>query len=305
MHVSLKQLKIIEAVAQQHSFSRAAKLLHMTQPAISMQIKQLETSIELPLFERQGKQMMLTEAGAEMLYCAQQVHEQINQTGQMMEAMRGVQCGRLHLTMAATANYFAPQLIAAFHRQYPQVDIQLSATNRQGLLDALDSHSTDMVIMGAPPEGHQLIGRPFMVNPLVVIAHPLHPFAQRHHIPLRELGDARFIVREAGSGTRRAAEFFFAEHGLRLHAGVEMNRVEAIKQAVMAELGLGIVSAHTLEMELKLKRLVVLDIEEFPIVRHWYIVHKEGRRFTPVPQAFCQFVLDHAESLIHLPQLSR
>ncbi|MDQ6979344.1 MAG: LysR family transcriptional regulator [Mariprofundaceae bacterium] len=303
MRVSLKQLKIIEAIAQAHSFSRAAKLLHMTQPAISMQVKQLEASIELALFERQGKLMVLTEAGVELLHCAQQVHEQIRQTEQIMAAMRGIQHGRLHLTMAATANYFAPQLIAAFHRQYPQVDIQLSATNRQGLLGALDAHSADMVIMGAPPEGHQLLGKPFMANPLVVIAHPSHPFAYRQHIPLQELGDSRFIVRESGSGTRRAAEFFFAEHGLHLHAGVEMNRVEAIKQAVMAELGLGIVSAHTLEMELKLKRLVVLNIEAFPIVRHWYIVHKEGKRFTPVAQAFCQFVLDHAESLIHLPKL--
>ncbi len=301
MRVSLKQLKIIEAIAKAHSFSRAAKLLHMTQPAVSMQIKQLERHIQMPLFERHHKQITLTEAGVELLHCAQQVRESIHQTANIMDAMRGVQYGRLHLTMAATANYFAPQLIAAFHRQYPQVDIQLSAINRKGMLKALDEHSTDMVIMGSPPDGHQLLGLPFMPNPLVVIAYPSHPLANQRNISMQALVDARFIVREAGSGTRRAVETFFAEHGMLLHASIEMNRVEAIKQAVMAELGLGIVSAHTLEMELKLKRLVVLDVKGFPILRHWYIVHKEGKRFTPVPQAFCAFVLKHAESLIRIP----
>lgn len=301
MRISLKQLKIVEAIAKECSFSLAAKSLHMTQPAVSMQVKQLENHIQMPLFERQYKQIVLTEAGKELLHCAQQVFESINQTANIMDAMRGVQRGRLHLTMAATANYFAPQLIAAFHRQYPQVDIQLSAINREGLLSALDEHTTDMVIMGSPPEGHQLLGLPFMPNPLVVIAHPSHPLASQKKIPMQALSDARFIVRETGSGTRRAAEVFFAKHGMQLNACVEMNRVEAIKQAVMAELGLGIVSAHTLEMEMKLQRLVVLDVEDFPILRHWYIVHKEGKRFTPVPQAFCQFVLEHAESLIRLP----
>ncbi|MDQ6976238.1 MAG: LysR family transcriptional regulator [Mariprofundaceae bacterium] len=301
MRISLKQLKIIEAIAKERSFSRAAKYLHMSQPAVSMQIKQLEIHIQMPLFERQHKQVILTEAGLELLHCAQQVHESIHQTANIMDAMRGIQRGRLHLTMAATANYFAPQLIAAFHQEYPQVDIQLSAMNRKGMLKALDEHKTDMVIMGAPPDGHQLLGLPFMPNPLVVIAHPSHPLASQKNIPMQALIDARFIVREAGSGTRRAAETFFTKHDMPLHASIEMNRVEAIKQAVMAELGLGIVSAHTLEMEMKLKRLVVLDVEDFPILRHWYIVHKEGKRFTPVPQAFCQFVLKHAESLIRLP----
>ncbi len=299
--ITLKQLRIVEILARERSFSKAARCAHLTQPAVSMQIKQLEDQLQLPLFERQGRQVLLTEAGAEVLKCAQHIQEQLTQTAERLEAMRGLEGGRLHITMAATANYFAPQLIAAFHRQYPKVDIQLSATNREGLLHALDDHVTDMAIMGTPPDDHHLIGHSFMKNPLVIIAHPEHPLASRKNIKLQDLADIRFIVREAGSGTRRAAERFFEARGLKLQAAAAMNRVEAIKQAVMSELGLGIVSLHTLDMELKLQRLVVLDVAEFPITRHWFIVHKEGKRFTPVQQAFRDFVLQHAPSLIHLP----
>ncbi len=303
--ITLRQLELVEILAREGSFSRAARVAHLTQPAISMQIKRLEEEIGLPLFDRQGRQLMLTEAGEEMLQCAQQIREQLCQTNERLDAMRGLEGGRLHLTMAATANYFAPQLIAAFHRQYPKVEIRLSATNRAGLLHALDDHATDMAIMGAPPDGHQLRGHPFMSNPLVIIAHPAHPLAGERNIPLRRLADVHFIVREAGSGTRRAAEHFFERHGLKLRAGAAMNRVEAIKQAVMSELGLGIVSLHTLEMELQLQRLVVLDVEDFPILRQWYIVHREGKRFTPVQQAFLDFVLRYAASLIQTPSYPR
>jgi DNA-binding transcriptional LysR family regulator len=203
--------------------------------------------------------------------------------------------------MASTANYFTPQLIAAFKHEYPAVEITLDVTNRSGLVHAVEHNLTDMAIMGLPPKGHYLTGIPFMDNPLVVIAAPNHPLAHGEHISLSELANAHFIVREPDSGTRMAAERFFAEHQLELIPGMEMNRSEAIKQAVMAELGLGIVSLHTIEMELALKRLVVLDVEDFPIMRQWYIVHRTSKRFAAIPEAFKDFAISHAESLLSLP----
>lgn len=305
MNITLKQLKILEAVVEHNSYTDAAKAMFMTQPAVSMQIKQMELQIDLPLFERDGKQVALTQAGSELLHYARNIRQQLNEAELMLEELKGLKRGKLHLTMASTANYFAPQLIAAFHHDYPGAQVTLDVTNRSGLLAALDNNTTDMVIMGKPPKGHNVTAIRFMDNPLVVIAAPTHPLArQKKVIPLRDLADEPFIVRERASGTRMAAEKFFAVHDMQLKAGMEMNRSEAIKQAVMAELGLGIVSLHTIEMELALKRVVVLKIEDFPIMRQWYIVYRKGKRFAAIPEAFKNYVLEHAESLINIVPLN-
>ena len=301
MNITLKQMQIFETVAEQQSYTQAAKTLFLTQPAISMQIKQLEEQTGVTLFDRLGKSIALTQAGHELLHYCKTIRQQLEEAEQVLEEIKGLKRGKLNLTMASTANYFAPQLIAAFHRQYPDAQVILDVTNRSGLIDSVEHNRTDMAIMGRPPEGHGLVGIPFMANPLVIIAPPSHPLAERKLIRLQELAQEPFIVREGDSGTRIAAERFFAEHGIRLITGMEMNRSEAIKQAVMAELGLGIVSLHTVEMELSLGRLVVLNVEDFPIMRQWHIVHRKGKRFAAIPEAFKNFVLENANSLIRLP----
>ncbi len=300
MNITLKQLKILEAIVAKASYTEAAKSLFMTQPAVSMQVKQMESLIGLHLFDRDGKKVSPTQAGRELLYYAENIRQQIEEASQVMEELRGMKRGKLHLTMAATANYFAPQLIAAFHHEYPAAQVTLKVRNRTGLLNALNHNDTDMVIMGQPPQGHKLIGIPFIDNPLVVIAAPSHPLAKRKHIALTEIAGEAFILREDDSGTRMAVENFFAKHDLQLTTSMEMNRTEAIKQAVMAELGLGIVSLHTLDMELTLNRLIILNVEDFPIMRQWHIVHRSGKRFAAIPEAFKNFVLQHAKDLIDI-----
>ncbi|MDQ6982376.1 MAG: LysR family transcriptional regulator [Mariprofundus sp.] len=305
MNITLKQFKILEAIVEKRNYTEAAKSLFMTQPAVSMQVKQMEEKIGLPLFEREGKQVSPTEAGVELLYYAQNIRQKINEASEVMEELRGLKRGKLHLTMASTANYFAPQLIAAFHHRYPAARVTLDVTNRTGLLDALDNNTTDMVIMGSPPDGHQLTGIPILENPLVVVAWPEHPLASQTSIRLTEVANENFIVREPDSGTRMATERYFAEHHLSLKPRMEMNRAEAIKQAVMAELGLGIVSLHTIEMELTLKRLVILNVEDFPIMRQWHIVHRNGKRFAAIPNAFKAFVQENAQQLINITPLEK
>jgi len=301
MRLTMRQLGIFEAVAEHQSYTRAAKALFLTQPAVSMQIKQLEEQIGLPLFERAGRQIHLTEAGHELRKHSRAIGQQLEEAEMMLEELKGLKRGKLHLTMAATANYFAPQVIAAFHHEYPGAQVRLSVTNRAGLLEALDNNVTDMAIMGRPPKGHQLAGIPFVDNPLVAIAAPDHPLVKKKKIPLAELQHETFIVREKSSGTRIAVDRFFADHGIELPSSMEMNRSEAIKQAVMAELGLGIVSLHTLDMELTLGRLAVLNVEDFPIMRQWHIVYRDGKRFSAIPEAFKNFVLKQAPKLIRLP----
>ena len=302
MHLTLRQMKVFEAVARLSSYTRAAEELHLTQPAVSMQIKQLEENAGLPLFEQLGKKIYLTQAGQEMHHYCRAIAQQLDEVDKVMADMKGVKRGRLVIAVASTANYFAARLLATFSQRYPEVTISLDVTNREGLLDHLDANDIDMVIMGRPPEGLDLVAEPFTENPLVVIAAPTHPLVATERIPLEWLQQETFVVRERGSGTRTAMERFFAEKRVRLSTGMEMSSNEAIKQAVQAGLGLGIVSIHTLQLELETKRLAVLDVEFFPILRHWYVVHRQGKRLSPVAQLFKEFVTREARDLLQKPQ---
>lgn len=302
MHLTLRQIKVFEAVARLGSYTRAAVELHLTQPAVSMQIKQLEDSAGLPLFEQLGKKIYLTPAGQEMRHYCRNITQQLEEVDRVMAEMKGLERGRLAIAVASTANYFAPRLLATFNQRYPQSVISLDVTNREGLLQHLDANDIDLVIMGRPPEGLDLVAEPFTENPLVVIAAPDHPLVKLQGIPLERLQSETFVVREQGSGTRTAMERFFAEKGIQLSTGMEMSSNEAIKQAVQAGLGLGLVSIHTLELELETRRLKVLDVESFPILRHWYVVHRHGKRLSPVAQVFKDFVLKEARALLTIPE---
>ena len=301
MHVTFRQLKVFESVARHLNFTRAAEELHLTQPAVSMQIKQLEQNVELPLFEHMGKKVFLTEAGNEMYHYSRSIAQLLGEADEVFEELKGMQRGHLAISVASTANYFATRLLAAFSKRFESITFSLDVTNRKTLMNQLEANEKDLVIMGKPPENIDLVAEPFMENPLVVIASPSHPLVGKKGIPLISLQEESFVVREHGSGTRIAMERFFAEHKVSLHTGMEMNSNEAIKLAVEAGLGLGIVSIHTMELELELKRLVVLDVELFPILRHWYVVYRQGKRLSPVAHAFRQFVLDEASKLVRLP----
>lgn len=302
MHVTMRQLEVFEAVARLGNYTRASEVLHMSQPAASMQIKQLEDSIGLPLFEQLGKKIHLTQAGREMLRYCQGILQLRREARAVFEQLKGLQSGKLAISVATTASHFATRLLAAFSERYQGVTISLDITNRESLRKQLENNEPDMVIMGQPPEGVDVESTIFMENPLVLIAAAHHPLASAKKIPLKHFEDEHFVVREGGSGTRSAIKRFFDQRHVKFNTGIEMTSNEAIKQAVEAGLGLGIVSIHTLELELQTRRLVVLDVEDFPIMRHWHIVQRTGKRLSPVAQAFKQFVLDEAAKFIRLPE---
>lgn len=301
MHITFRQLTVLEAVARNLSFTRAADELHLTQPAVSMQIKQIEESIGLPLFEQIGKKVFLTEAGHEMYNYCRSIQQQLEEAESVIENLKGVKHGKLTIAVASTANYFAPRILAAFNKEHESVKINLDVTNREGLLQHLEKNDTDVVIMGRPPADMELEAESFMENPLVLIAAPDHHLVNQNKASIQELQKETFILREEGSGTRTAIERFFLEQGAELATTINMSSNEAIKQAVQAGLGLGIVSMHTLELELELNRLAVIKAEGFPILRHWYIVYRKGKRLSPIATAFKDFVIHHAKELWKLP----
>ncbi|HHJ13046.1 MAG TPA: LysR family transcriptional regulator [Gammaproteobacteria bacterium] len=303
VNITLRQLRIFSAVARHLSFTRAAEELHLTQPAVSMQIKQLEEAAGLSLFEQVGKRIFLTEAGGEMLRYSRSILTTLEEASLVFDELRGLKRGHLRVAVASTANYFVPQLLAEFCRRFPGVQVSLDVTNRERLLEALEDNTTDLIIMGKPPERIEVEAEIFMENPLVAIAPPSHPLCGTRAIPLSRLQEETFLIREKGSGTRSATERFFIEHGLSLSSTMEMSSSESIKQGVQAGLGLGLLSLHTLEMELALKRLAILDVQELPIVRNWYVMHRSGKRLSAVARSFHDFVREEAAGLLDLPTL--
>ena len=301
LNMTFRQLKVFESAARHLSYTRAAEELHLSQPGVSMQIKQLEEVAGLPLFEQIGKKMHLTAAGREIYAYSKSIGHMLDEAEVVLDELKGVRSGSLSISVATTASHFVTRLLAAFSQQYADVTITLDITNRASLREQLDANRPDLVIMGQPPEGVEVEAEAFMDNPLVMIASPKHPMAVEKQLELERFEDEHFVVRETGSGTRSAIERFFAEHDVSFHTGIEMSSNEAIKQAVEAGLGLGIVSIHTLELELETKRLQVLDVVDFPIQRHWYIMQRKGKRLSPIARVFKKFVLEQAKEFIRLP----
>lgn len=303
MRLTLRQLAVCEAVARHLSYTQAAAELHLSQPAVSMQVRQVEELLGLALFEKNGKQIHCTEAGLELRRYALAVQHKMSELEATVESLKGVQRGHLRLSVASTANHFATRLLAHFAASHPGVSFSLDVTNRQRLLEQLANNQTDLVLMGKPPADTALESIQFMENPLVVIAPREHPLAQaKGQVALKRLESEPFVVRESESGTRLAMNRFFDEHGIALQTSMEMTSNEAIKQTVAAGLGLGLVSIHTLELELETGRLAVLDVQGMPIVRHWHMVQRAGKRLSPVVHAFQQFLLSEpARPLMRSP----
>jgi len=301
LNMTFRQLKVFESAARHLSYTRAAEELHLSQPGVSMQIKQLEDVAGLPLFEQIGKKMHLTAAGREIYAYSKSIGHMLDEAEVVLGELKGLHSGSLAISVATTASHFVTRLLAAFSQRHEDVTISLDITNRASLQEQLEANRPDLVIMGQPPEDVDVEAEAFMENPLVMIASPGHPLATERQIELERFEDEHFVVREKGSGTRSAIERFFAEHKVSFHTGIEMTSNEAIKQAVEAGLGLGIVSIHTLELELQTGRLQILDVVDFPIRRHWYIMQRKGKRLSPVAQVFRQFVLEQAKEFIRLP----
>lgn len=291
LHLTLRQLQVFEKVAAHLNHSRAAEELYLSQPAVSMQIKQLEENIGLPLFEQMGKKLFLTEAGKELFHYARNISQQLGEMEALFDEMKGLGQGRLTLSVVNTANYFTPQLLARFCQQHPNINVILQVANRDAVLKQLADNSTDLAIMGQPPEGMDISAESFMDNPLVVIAAPGHPLARLKRVKFAQLAQETFLSREAGSGTRSAMERVFAKHHIQPRISMEMETNEAIKQAVQAGMGLGILSLHSIELELETRRLVMLNVEHFPLLRHWFVAHRSNKRLSGAAMAFKNFLL--------------
>jgi DNA-binding transcriptional LysR family regulator len=297
-NVTLRQLRAFTEVARRLSFTAAAKALHLTQPAVSMQVRQLEAAAGLPLLEQLGRRVHLTEAGRELLRYAAGVSDLLREAEDAMKALQGIGGGELSIAVTSTAKYFAPQLLAEFRRAHPEARLRLAVSNREAVVSALTDNTVDLAVMGRPPRGLDTEAVAFARHPIGIIASPGHPLAGRKRLPLERLAGETFIIRERGSGTRAAMEHVFAERGFRARETLEMSSNETIKQAVMAGMGIAFLSTHTIGLELRARRLVLLAVNGLPVMREWYVIHRRGKRLGPAAQAFKSFLLERGAALI-------
>lgn len=301
--MTLHQLRVFLAVARHQSYSRAAEVLYLTQPAVSIQIRTLEEALGIALFERVGRTLSLTEAGRELFSYAQRISTLLDEAKLVVEELEGLKRGRITLAAVSTAGaYVLPPLLGAFRKRYPGISISLEVTNRATVQKRLLQNEADLVVMGRPPEEVPHVAEPFLPDEMVVIAAPSHPLAKVKRIPVEHLQKEVFILREVGSGTRLAAEEFFKERGVKLSVGLELGDNSAVKEAVAAELGIAVLSKHALRMELLLGRVVILDVEGFPLRRQWYVVHREDKRLSRATSTFKAFLLTSAEAVLAFPK---
>ncbi|MCG6136018.1 MAG: LysR substrate-binding domain-containing protein [Nostoc sp. LLA-1] len=290
---TLHQLKVFEAAARHSSFTRAAEELFLTQPTVSMQIKQLTKSVGLPLFEQVGKRLFLTEAGRELFATCRQIFETIAQFEMTVADLKGLKQGQLRLAVITTAKYFVPRLLGPFCQLYPGIEISLQVTNHERILERMVNNMDDLYIMSQVPEHLDINYEPFLDNPLVVFAPVNHPLAKEKNIPIQRLTNEPFIMREPGSGTRRSVQQLLDEHGVKVKVKLELGSNEAIKQAIAGGLGISILSRHTLMPDSS--EFSILDVEHFPIKRTWFMVHPAGKQLSIVARTYYTYLLDAAK----------
>jgi DNA-binding transcriptional LysR family regulator len=297
MHtLNLHQLATFQIVAKHCSYVRAAKELHFSQPAVSAQIRQLEEALNIKLFEQIGRKTYLTQAGEELFLYSQKIFPVIDEILETMEKLRGPDHGRLRVGADTTVGtYVIPGLLGKFHQSFPEVDISLDVVNRAALVERIISNQIDIAIVGRVPDDISVVIEPFAPNELVLVASPSHRLAGRVRVPLAELEKEHFLLREVGSGTRAALELTFQEAEVPLHVSMHMGNNSAIKQGVAAGLGIALISRVALDMELETNRLVILDVEGFPIMRQWRIVHHKDKHLSATALAFKAFLIEHAD----------
>jgi LysR family transcriptional regulator, low CO2-responsive transcriptional regulator len=290
-NATLRQLRVFQTVARHSSFSRAAEELHLTQPAVSAQVKELEGHAGLPLFERLGKRIYLTAAGAELLEHSRAIVQQFREAEEAMARLKGVAGGRLNVAVISAGDYFFPRLLAEFTRRHPGVTLNLTVHNRERLLRQLAENETDLAVMVRPPEGEDTVHEAFAPHAYVIVAAPDHPLAARPRIDVERLLQEPFIVRERGSDTWNSMREAFGPRFSAVRATMEIQSNETIKQAVIAGMGVSFLSTHAIALDVRVGNLVVLPVDGFPALRNWFVVHRRTKRLPPVALAFKAFLL--------------
>ncbi|MCW9033597.1 MAG: LysR family transcriptional regulator [Rhodospirillales bacterium] len=299
--VTLKQLRAFAAVLREGTNSGAAKTLNVTPPAITLQMQLLEDAAGVPIVERTSEGVRATDAGKEFLSAITRIEVILSECAEGLETLNGVNGGRVTVGIVSTAKYFAPRALAAYAKTHPNVDIRLQVGNRHETIEALRNYELDFAIMGRPPKDFAVDHATIGDHPHIIIGPPDHPLVERNNIPIAKLADETFLLREQGSGTRMLMENLFTESKVSPRIGMEMGSNETIKQAVMAGLGVALLSAHTVAPEIHENRLAPLHVKSLPIMRQWFVVKRAEKRLLPSASTLWDFLATSGEEFFPHP----
>lgn len=295
--ITLRQLETFATVARLGSFSRAAEALHLTQPAVSIQIRQLAETVGMPLFDQAGRTPRLTAAGEELLTTTRSLDDVWNRFESAIDALRGLKRGTLRVALVTTAKYFLPRMLGAFCKRYPDISIELEIANRDRVVERLRHNEDDLYVMSYPPEDLDIVVHPFLDNEMVVLA-PRGHWAAERRVSLAELAGEPFLLREPGSGSRRAIDDFAREAGVGLRVRLALGSNEALLELAGTGMGLAVISRHALGDRLEVEGLVILDVAGFPLHRPWNLVHLRNK-ILPVPaRAFLDEMLSSSSGAL-------
>ena len=295
-HATLHQLKIFHALTRHMSMSRTAKALNLTRSAVSIQVRQLAESAGTPLMEKVGKQLYLTDAGKVMADGCRDMMNRMERLDQELAMLKGVENGRLRLAIITNAKYFVPDLLGRFCELHPTIEISLFVGNRGEVIERLKRNEDDLYVLGRIPKEVPVQADAFAENPLVVVGPPNHPLARERDIDPARLAKEPFILREPGSGTRMVMLDFFERCKVELNMRMELGSNEAIKQCVMAGLGISVLSHNNLQQEIASGRIAVLDVAGFPLKRQWHLIHLRDRVLSPTTDAFRRYALSGTDA---------
>jgi DNA-binding transcriptional LysR family regulator len=294
MNISFRQMRLVLALAETGSVSGAARMMHVTQPTASMQLKDVADAIGLPIYEVVARRVYLTEAGNELARAARVIAEEWDGFEQRIDGLKGYTRGKLRVALVSTGKYFVPRLLGTFCKRYPEIDVSLEVLNRDGVVARLRNNQDDLYIMSVPPTDLDLVDEVFMANPLVVICANSNPLTKQKSLSLAELQAQRFILREKGSGTRMAVDNYFKKQKFRPDLRLELGSNEAIKESVAGGLGISVVSSHALRGDTKAQGVSILNVTGFPVMSQWHIVHPKGKKLSPIASIFKSHLLANA-----------
>lgn len=297
-HGTLPQLRVFEASARLGSLTRAAEELHMAQPTASVQVKKLTETVGQPLFEQVGRRVYLTDAGQRLYAGCQEVFRALSTVEETLNGLRGMEGGHLRLAVCSTGKHFAPRLLGEFFQRHPGIKVSLEIHNRATLMERLTNNEDDLYLFASPLDREDVVTQALLPNPLVVFARDDHPLAKSRQISFERIAAEPFLMREPGSGTRQLATKLFARHGLAPKISMELSDDEAIKEAILAGLGVSIMSRFTLGLEPESSRLICLNVDGFPLENHWHFAYPVGKQLSATTRAFMDFARSEAKVLV-------
>ncbi len=299
---TLRQLEIFIAVAEQGSIVRAAEQLHLTQPSVSMQVRKLSEAIGLPLYEVIGKKLSLTDIGEEVVAAGKEIFDTVNRLNHRINDIKGLESGVLRIGVVSTAKYFLYHILGPFCERYPGVEVEFNVGNHSEISSRMSENLDDLYIVGDAPDGLDVVEYPFLPNPIAVVASVKNPLAKRKNLRWKDLQEQRFIMREQGSETLLNIEKYFHQKNISLPRAMTIQSNEAIKYAVVANMGISILSAYIL---FDTKELTQLKVSGFPIMAQWHVSHLRDKRLSIVAEKFLRFMLDHGKELLPMERINQ